>query len=100
VAAMDLSDVAATVVLQKVGRDLGRGIANLVNVFNPQLILLGGAFSQAHEVLIPLIRETVKQHSLYPMRTALSIVPSDFGDDDAVMGAVSLILDDLMRSPV
>ncbi|MEX1021255.1 MAG: ROK family transcriptional regulator, partial [Litorilinea sp.] len=100
VEAAEIGDLAAVSVLQEVGHDLGLGIANLVNVFNPQLVILGGVLSLAHETLIPMIRETVKQNSLYPMRAALSILPSEYGTEDCLMGAVSLILDDLMRAPV
>ncbi len=87
-------------VLQDVGTYLGIGIANLVNVFNPQLVVLGGELSVAGELLVPVIIETVKQNSLFPMRTALSIVPSSHGTDHCVLGAVALILDDLLGEPV
>lgn len=100
VQAVARGDLAADVTLQNMGRYLGLGIANLVNVFNPQLVVLGGLLSLAHEPLIPLIRETVRQNSLQPMRAALSIVPSEFSTDDGLMGAVALVLDEMMRAPV
>jgi glucokinase-like ROK family protein len=99
VQAAEMGDVTADTILQGVGHFLGLGIANLVNVFNPQLVVLGGVLSTANEIFIPMIRETVKQNSLFPMRTALSIVPSEAGTDDCIMGAVSLVLDDLMGAP-
>lgn len=100
VQAAELSDLAAHSVLQDVGHYLGLGIANLVNVLNPQLVVLGGAFSVAHEALIPMIRTTVKLNTLPPMREALSIVPSEHSSQDGLIGAVSLVLEDLMRAPV
>ena len=90
-----MGDLVALAVLQDAGHYLGIGIANLVNVFNPQLVVLGGALSLANEHLIPIIKEKVKQDSLFPMRSALSIVPSLHGADDSVLGAVALIFDDL-----
>jgi predicted NBD/HSP70 family sugar kinase len=82
------------------GEHLGIGIANLVNLFNPQLVVLGGHYSLAHETVIPIIKETIKRHSLFPMRTALSVLPSQRGADDSILGAVALVLEERMRAPL
>jgi glucokinase-like ROK family protein len=95
-----MGDPAAAAVLQDVALYLGLGIGNLVNILNPQLVVLGGVLSQADDQLVPVIKETVKQNSLFPMRADLSIVPSHFGADDCVMGAVALVLDNILREPV
>ena len=100
VRAAEAGDLAAEAVMQQMGEDLGIGIANLVNIFNPQLVVLGGYYSLAHETVIPMIKETIKRHSLFPMRTALSVLPSQWGVDDGILGAVALVLDDRMRAPV
>ena len=100
VRAANLDDLAAVAALREAARYLGIGIANLVNIFNPQLIILGGSLGQVSETLVPQIREVVKDNSLFPMRTALSIVPSQHGADDCVMGAVALVFDNLLREPV
>jgi predicted NBD/HSP70 family sugar kinase len=100
VRAADADDLAAAAVMQEMGKNLGIGIANLVNIFNPQLVVLGGYYSFAHEMVIPAIKEMVKQHSLFPMRTSLSVLPSMRGVDDSILGAVALVLDDRMRAPV
>ena len=100
VSAANLDDFAAVAALREAARYLGIGIANLVNIFNPQLIVLGGSLGQVSETLVPQIREVVKDNSLFPMRTALSIVPSQHGADDCVMGAVALVLDNVLREPV
>jgi glucokinase-like ROK family protein len=95
-----MGDPAASAVLQDVALYLGLGIGNLVNILNPQLVVLGGVLSHVDSQLVPVIRETVKQNSLFPMRADLSIVPSHFGADDCVMGAVALVLDNILREPV
>jgi predicted NBD/HSP70 family sugar kinase len=100
VRAAEAGDLAAEAVMQEMGKNLGIGIANLVNIFNPQLVVLGGHYSLAHETVIPAIKEMIKQHSLFPMRTALSVLPSQRGVDDSILGAVALVLDDRMRTPV
>lgn len=98
--AAEAGDLAALAVMEEVGRYLGVGIANLVNIFNPQLVVLGGDYSLAHETVIPAIKEAIKQQSLFPMRTALSVLPSQRGVDDSILGAAALVLDDRMRTPV
>jgi glucokinase-like ROK family protein len=100
VRAADGGDLAAAAVMQEMGENLGIGLANLVNIFNPQLVVLGGHYSLAHETVIPMIKETIKRHSLFPMRTALSVLPSQRGLDDNILGAVALVLDDRMRAPL
>jgi len=98
--AASLSDVAAGAVLREAGRYLGIGIANLVNIFNPKIVILGGALGEIGDTLIPVARETVKEESLFPMRDSLTILPSAQGTDDSVLGAVSLVLDSVLRAPV
>jgi predicted NBD/HSP70 family sugar kinase len=100
VRAAEAGDLAAVVVMQQMGENLGIGITNLVNIFNPQLVVLGGHYSLAHETVIPMIKETIKRLCLFPMRTALSVLPSQRGVDDGILGAVALVLDDRMRAPV
>jgi predicted NBD/HSP70 family sugar kinase/DNA-binding XRE family transcriptional regulator len=99
-AAAAMHDLAAGAALHEAAKYLGIGIANLVNIFNPQLVVLGGVLGQVSESLMPGIREAVKKESLFPMRAALSIVPSRNGADDCVMGAVALVLDNVLREPV
>ncbi len=100
VRAAEEGDLAALAVMQEMGTYLGIGMANLVNIFNPQLVVLGGVYALAHETVIPMIKETIRQHSLFPMRTSLSVLPSQRGVDDCMLGAVALVLDDRMRAPV
>jgi len=100
VEAARLGDLVAVATLQDAARYLGIGIANLVNIFNPQLVVLGGVLGQASEQFIPVIKETVKQNSLLLMRAGLSIVPSLNGADDCVLGAAALVLDRILREPV
>ena len=95
-----LPDVAAGAALREAARYLGIGIANLVNVLNPEMVVLGGALGEIGEALIPVVRDTVKEESLFPMRDALSILPSAHGADDCVLGAVALVLDQVLREPV
>ncbi len=92
-------DNAAIVAMQEVGEKLGFGIANLVNVFNPDMVILGGELNYASELLLPVVRKVVNANSLKLESQGLKIVPSAHGQDACVMGAVALVLDDILHEP-
>jgi len=71
-------DVACRRVIEDVGRHLGTTVANLCNILNPPLVVLGGRLVDARDVLLDPLRET--------------IVPSTLGDRAQVLGALSLAL--------
>ncbi len=100
VAAGEAGDPVAKAALHKVGRSLGIGIANLVNAFNPQLVVLGGALSRASDLLFPVIRRSVAENSLPQPHDALCIAASAHGQDACTVGAVALVLDDILREPL
>lgn len=99
VGAATSGDAAATTVMHEVGHILGIGIANLINIFNPQLIILGGALTLPYDLLLPVVAETVRRHSLDLLQANVAIVPSTHGADDCVLGTVALVLDDILRDP-
>jgi glucokinase-like ROK family protein len=92
-------DAIAVAALQEVGAHLGAAIANLVNLFNPQMVVLGGALNSASDLLLPKIRDAVAAHVLEVAREGLQIVASAHGAEACVMGAVALVLDDILREP-
>ena len=93
-------DPVALEALQDVGKYLGIGVANLVNIFNPELIVLGGALSLANDLLLPVIRGTVCESALRPPCENIHFEASAHGADACVMGAVALVLDDILREPM
>jgi glucokinase-like ROK family protein len=100
VQAARLGDRVALEALQDVGKYLGIGVVNLVNIFNPELIVLGGALSLANEFLLPVIRGTVCESALKPPCENIHFEASAHGADACVMGAVALVLDDILREPM
>jgi len=92
-------DNAAMIAIQEVGERLGFGIANLVNVFNPELVILGGELNYASELLLPVVRKVVNENSMNLESNNLRIVASVHGQDACVMGAISLVLDDILHEP-
>jgi glucokinase-like ROK family protein len=95
--AAQANDPVALAALEDVGRALGIGVANLVNIFNPELIVLGGALNLASSILLPVVQQAVRENSLEPSAEKLQITPSALGADACVMGAVALVLDEILR---
>jgi glucokinase len=88
-------DAAAISVLAQIGRRLGYGLVGVVNVFNPERIVIGGGAIAAGELLLAPAREVVEERALPPAREMVSIVPAEFGDESGMLGAALLALDSL-----
>ena len=98
--AAEQNDEVALAALSEVGRYLGIGIANLINIFNPEMIVLGGALNRASPIILPVVERAVESNTLSPNWENVEIVPSAHGTDASVMGAVALVLDEILREPI
>jgi glucokinase-like ROK family protein len=90
-------DAVALAALQDVGKYLGIGIANLMNIFNPQMVVLGGALIAAIDILLPIVERIVAHYALGLVYEDATITPSAHGTEACAMGAVALVLDDILR---
>jgi glucokinase len=88
-------DEAALEVITLIGQRLGVGIANLVNIFNPQVVVIGGGVIGAGELLLEPAREVVAERALPPSRDEVSIVAARFGVEAGMVGAAALAFDGL-----
>ena len=88
-------DAAAIDALAIVGRWLGVGVANLVNMFNPDVVVIGGGVIAAGELLLGPARAVVAERALSPSREHARIVPARFGAESGMLGAAALALDGL-----
>jgi predicted NBD/HSP70 family sugar kinase len=92
-------DGVALEALTETGRVLGLGISNLINTFNPELIVLGGVLSQVGEYLLPAIRETLAQKALLAAHEQTEVALSVFGTDAIVIGAATLVVRAVLSNP-
>jgi N-acetylglucosamine repressor len=76
---------------------LGIGIAGLINLFSPEAVVIGGGVAQAGSILFDKVRKTVNSRALDKIASGVLIKPASFGMKAAVMGAVSLILSDVVN---
>jgi glucokinase-like ROK family protein len=93
-------DPVALRALQEVGERLGIGVANLVNVFNPELIVLGGSLNLASSILLPIVERVTCEGALPPACENLRVVASAHGVDACLMGTIALVLEDIWREPI
>jgi glucokinase len=81
-------DELATAILENAGSYLGLAIGTLVNLFNPQLIVLGGSVIKAGHFLLGPMRRSINDSSWKAARRGLRIVRPALGDDVGLIGAV------------
>jgi glucokinase len=75
-------------VLDAIGRRLGSALGTLVNVFDPELIVIGGGFGEAaDEYLLGPAREVMRREALPPGRDRVRVVPAELGPAAGVVGA-------------
>jgi glucokinase len=86
-------DAAAVDVLNQIGRRLGYGLVGVVNVFNPEKVVIGGGAIAAGELLLGPARAVVEERALPPMGELVSIVGTEFGDESGMLGAALMALD-------
>jgi len=74
-------------VIDTVGFYLGVGIASFVNVFNPELVVLGGGFARAGDLLFEPARRVIAERALAPQRDLVRVVPAILGVEAGLIGA-------------
>jgi glucokinase-like ROK family protein len=87
-------------IFAQAGRMLGMGVANLVNVFNPALIIITGEGVRAGDLLFEPMREAVAQYTFGGLGRDTEIVVQEWDHEAWAWGAASLVLQRIYRSPV
>lgn len=83
-------DVLAIEVVEEIGTVLGRAIAGLINIFNPELVVIGGTVSKVKEYLLLPIRSAIQKHSLNMVNKDTTIKLSKLGEKAGPVGACML----------
>jgi glucokinase len=85
-------DPATLAMLRKRGSYMGIALANLVNVLNPELIVLGGIFAEGQDLLLPAIEETICERAFSHLGEQVQVQTATFGQHAGVIGAAALAL--------
>jgi len=80
-------DSLALEVISQAATYLGIGLVNLVNIFNPEMIIIGGGLSKMGDLLLEPVRRVVAERAFPLSAQAVRIVPAQLGDDAGVFGA-------------
>lgn len=88
-------DAAAIDALAVIGRWLGVGVGNLVNMLNPDVVVVGGGVIAAGELLLAPARAVVAERALSPSKEHVRIVCARFGAESGMLGAATLAFDGL-----
>lgn len=91
-------DKLANELLETAGRQLGRKISFLVNLLNPEVVVIGGGIEQAGAVFMDSIKRTIHYWSREENIRNLRIVPSRLGGNAVAMGAVCLVLQRILMN--
>jgi len=99
-AAALVGDKMAGVIIAEVGRYLGMAIANLINLLNLELVVLGGGVIEAGDVILRPTIEEVKRRALSPACQDCRIIPGSLGTSAGIIGAALLARDNLIVKTV
>ena len=83
-------DVLAIEVVEEIGTVLGRALAGLINLFNPELVVIGGIVAKAEEYLLLPVKSAIQKHSLNMVNKDTSIKFSKLGEKAGPVGACML----------
>lgn len=90
-------DSAAREAIAAIGRRLGVGISSFINIFNPEVVVIGGGVIAAGDLLLDPAREEAAARALSPGRDLVRIVAARFGTEAGMVGAATLALDEVAK---
>lgn len=85
--AYDLGDKVAIETLHETGEILGFGLVNVINLYNPEIIIIGGGMSAAGERLLKMTRKTINSHALKIPNEKCTVTTALLGDTAGMVGA-------------
>ncbi|MGJ1360889.1 ROK family protein [Sphingobacterium spiritivorum] len=97
IAAAKADDVLAIELIAEVGEKIGRAIALLINVFNPELVILGGILSETGEYITLPIKSAINKFSLSLVNNDTKIISAVLGEKAGVLGACFLVRNRLLN---
>ena len=92
-------DAVASEAIQEISHGLGIAAVNVVNIFDPQAVVLGGEISHAGDLILPLVQEYVDQRAISHSDQQMQVLLSELGAKAPIIGAFSLVLRELFQNP-
>lgn len=88
-------EIAAIDLLQKVGEKIGEGIATLLHLFDPEMVVIGGEFVKAGDLITVPIRQAMNKYALARIRGHCELRLSNLGSDAAILGTQMMAMSHL-----
>ncbi len=95
--AANKGDQYAINLLSEIGMNLGKGLSILIQLFNPETIILGGRIAEAREYLTTPIQQSLNIYCMPQLREKTSIVTSELGQTVGIMGAVAMVMENIFE---
>jgi len=89
--AVNNEDILAIEVAEQIGSDLGRAVSGLLNIFNPELIVVGGSLSATGDYLMLPLKSAINKHSLTLVNRETDVRLSKLGERVGITGACMLV---------
>ena len=90
-------DQRAITILSEAGLDLGRGISILIQLLNPELIIIGGSVAEANQYLITPIQQALNIYSMAKSRERSQLALYQLGEDVGLMGGIAVVNEKLFE---
>lgn len=91
-------DEAAKRVFDRIGFYVGVGMTSLVNIFNPEVFVIGGGIAKAGDLILKPAKKVLAKRGLRPNRDVVRVTQAKFGPDAGVIGAACMALSELQKS--
>ena len=96
-AAAKSGDALAGDVFARASHYLGVGLVNIVNIFNPEMIIIGGGLAETGDLLLGLARDIVDERAFGISARSVRIVPAKLGNEAGVYGAAVYVIENIVR---
>ena len=98
--AANRGDQYAINILAEVGMNLGKGIAILIQLFNPELIILGGRMAEAKQYITTPIQQSLNTYCMAQLRERTQLAISELGPNASILGSVATVMEKILESQV
>jgi predicted NBD/HSP70 family sugar kinase len=95
--AVEAGDALANTIMEDIVTYMGVGLVNLVNMFNPDIIILGGEMIGSKGILLGRLKDYIKSHAIGFSTEGLQICASSLGENAPLVGAASVLLQEYFR---
>lgn len=95
--AANRGDQYAINILAQIGMNLGKGISILIQLFNPELIILGGKIAKAKQYMIIPIQQSINTYCMPQLRDKTKIALSNLDQDAAMLGSVAAVMENVLE---